>query len=265
MGIIQGQEWTFDTVASTYEKLRPGYVDELYKMLFDYISICQSNNVVEVGIGGGQATLPILKTGCNFTAVEYGEQFSKLCKEKFKGYPNFSLVTSKFENTNFEDGAYDLVYSASAFHWIPEEIGYIKVFSMLKNGGVFARFANHPYHSKGNLALSAEIDKIYELYYYKFYNKKQEIPKEYTEEQAENRAMIAKQYGFTDIRYALFYRERIFSAKEYITLLGTYSDHIAIEESIRIEFFSEIEKAITRNGGSITISDTIDLQLARKR
>ena len=45
----------------------------------------------------------------------------------------------------FSDNTFDLVFSASAFHWVPEKIGYEKVFSMLKNGGVFARFANHPY------------------------------------------------------------------------------------------------------------------------
>jgi len=136
---------------------------------------------------------------------------------------------------------------------------------MLKNGGVFARFANNPYRAKDNPSLSEEMDKIYALYYYNFYNKKQEIPKEYTEEQAKKRAFIAEKYGFSDICYALFFRERIFSAKEYTTLLGTYSDHIAIEESVRVEYFSEIEKAINKYGGSITLSDTIDLQLARKR
>lgn len=29
MSALKGLEWTFDTVASTYEKLRPGYVEEL--------------------------------------------------------------------------------------------------------------------------------------------------------------------------------------------------------------------------------------------
>lgn len=135
---------------------------------------------------------------------------------------------------------------------------------MLKNGGVFARFANHPYHDKGNPALSKEIDEIYDEYYYKFHNKKREILTEYTEEQAKARAMLASKYGFTDIRYALFYRERVFYAKEYIELLGTYSDHIAIEETIRTKFFSKIEDAINDQGGTITIYDTIDLQLARK-
>lgn len=264
MAMTKGLEWTFDTVAPVYEKLRPGYVDNLYQTIFEYIPINELSNVIEVGIGGGQATLPILKTGCRLTAVEYGENFSKLCREKFKDYPNFSIITDKFENVDFEDEAYDLVFSASAFHWVPEEIGYPKIIDMLRSGGVFARFANHPYHDKGNPALTEEIEKLYGLYYYKFYNRKQETPKEYDEEQARLRALIAEKYGFKDIRYNLFFRTRTFSAKEYITLLGTYSDHIAIEETIRMEFFLKIEEAINRHGGEITIYDTIDLQLARK-
>ena len=48
MGIIKGLEWTFDTVASIYEKLRSGYNGELYKMLFDYIPIDKSSNVFAV-------------------------------------------------------------------------------------------------------------------------------------------------------------------------------------------------------------------------
>ena len=51
----------------------------------------------------------------------------------------------------------DLVYSASAFHWIPEEIGYSKVYEMLKPGGAFARFA--------------EIDRLYARYYCPYYGR----------------------------------------------------------------------------------------------
>ena len=220
--------------------------------------------MVEVGSGGGQATLPMLKTGCSLTAVEYGRQFSECLKEKYRAYPKFSVITDKFENVAFPEGAFNLVYSASAFHWIPEEIGYKKVYSMLKTGGAFARFANHPYRNKGNPALSEEIDALYDEYYYTYYNKKREPLTEITEAQAQERAKIAERYGFSDIRYALFYRERVFSAKEYTSLLGTYSDHIAMEKTVRTRFFSKIEEAINKHGGAITIYDTIDLQLARK-
>ena len=265
MPICKGLEWTFDTVASTYEKLRPGYVSRLYETIFNYIPIDEKSNVLEIGSGGGQATAPMLTTGCQLTAVEYGEHFSELLKEKFKEFPRFSVITGKFENTPLEENGFDLVFSASAFHWVPEEIGYNKVRSILKSGGAFARFANHPYTDKGNPQLSAEIDEIYDEYYYKFHSKKREAITEYTQAQAKDLAWIAEKYGFTDIQYALFHRERVFSAKEYTELLGTYSDHIAIEEAIRIEFFSKIEEAINKHGGTITIYDTIDLQLARKQ
>ena len=264
MPVIKGLEWTFDTVAGKYEKIRPGYTDELYKMIFDYITLDNTSRVVEVGIGGGQATLPILQTGCALTAVEYGENFSKLCEEKFKEYNKFSVITDKFENVCFPDSTYDLVYSASAFHWVPEEIGYAKVFDMLKSGGVFARFANHPYRDKGNVALSDAIDDLYSKYYCAYHGKDIKGAKEYTEEQAAQRARIAEKYGFIDIKHALFYRTRSFTAKEYTELLGTYSDHIAIEENLRKEFFSKIEEAIEQYGGLFTLYDTIDLQLARK-
>ena len=264
MPVLKGLEWTFDTVASTYEKFRPGYVDELYQMIFQYVPIGETSNVLEVGIGGGQATLPILRTGCRLTAVEYGENFSQLCREKFKEYPKFTVITDKFENRDYENAAYDLVYSASAFHWVPEEIGYTKLYAMLKKGGAFARFANHPYRDKGNPALADEIQKLYEKYYYPFYHKQPTTPAEYTEQEAVERAEIAAKYGFEEIRYALLQRIRTFSADEYVTLLGTYSDHIAIEEAIRREFFEQIREAINCHGGAMNIYDTIDLQLARK-
>lgn len=85
-------------------------------MIFDYIDITENSNVVEVGSGSGQATLPILQTGCKLTAIEYGEQFSKLLLDKYKEYKNFSVITDKFENTEFENDSVDLVFSATALY-----------------------------------------------------------------------------------------------------------------------------------------------------
>lgn len=153
----------------------------------------------------------------------------------------------------------DLIYSASAFHWIPEETGYKKVYDMLKSGGAFARFANHPYKDKGREELHEAIQKIYAVYM-----PDAPGPREYSANDAEERAGIARKYGFVDISAHLYHRTRSFDAKGYVSLLGTYSDHIAIEENTRKKFFSEIEKTINALGGQITIYDTIDLQLARK-
>lgn len=259
MSVIKGLEWTFNTQAEKYEKMRPGYVVELYDDIFKLVNLNSNSNVIEIGIGGGQATLPILKTGCKLTAVEYGENLAKVCCEKFKDYHNFSTVVSKFEDSSFESNLYDLIFSASAFHWVSEEIGYRKVFDLLKSGGVFARFANHPYKDKGREGLHEAFQKIYSVYMPESF-----ACNEYSEQDASNRSDIAKKYGFVNISYKLYHRTRTFTSKEYIELLGTYSDHIAIEDNTRNKFFSEIEAVIDDFGGQITIYDTIDLQLARK-
>jgi len=264
MTMNKGKEWTFNTVADAYEKIRPGYPDELYQALFAYAPLSQSSRAVEIGIGGGQATPPVLKTGCTLTAVEYGDQLAQLCREKFSDYPRFSVITGKFEDAGLPEDSFDLVYSASAFHWVPEETGYPKVFRILKPGGAFARFANHPYQAKDDPALFDEIERAYAEYYYPYYHKQPGKISEYTEEQAAARATIADKYGFTDTQYMLFHRIRILSAAEYRMLISTYSDHITIENSIRERFFDVIEDAINRHGGSVSIFDTIDMQLARK-
>ena len=264
MPMNHGKEWTFNTVADAYEKIRPAYPDELYQALFAYAPLDASCSAAEVGIGGGQATLPVLKTGCMLTAVEYGNQLAQLCREKFSGYPRFSVITGRFEDADLPEDSFDLVYSASAFHWIPEETGYPKVFRMLKPGGAFARFANHPYQAKDNPALFKEIQDAYAEYYYPYYKKQPGKLGEYTEVQAAERAAVAGKYGFTDMRYMLFHRVRTLSAAEYRMLISTYSDHITIEEGIRERFFDAIEETINRHGGSISIFDTLDLQMARK-
>lgn len=259
MASAKGLEWTFDTVAELYEKARPEYVDALYRRIFDYIAIDESSSVLEIGIGAGEATQPMLRTGCKLTAVEYGESFAALCRRKFSGYPRFSVIRGRFEETEFADRTFDLVYCASAFHWIPEQVGYAKVFSMLKTEGVFACFDNHPFEDKGRPELADEIQRLYARYMGSAGR-----PKEYDIEAARRKAAVALRYGFRDIACELFHRQRTLSAEEYVALLGTYSDHIALEAGLRSEFYRRIEDAIDSHGGEITIYDTIDLRIAIK-
>ncbi len=259
MAIVKNLETTFNAVYSEYDKWRPTYIAELYRDIFTYKQIDRSSHILEIGIGTGQATLPFLERGCSLTAIELGDKLAKYVKQKFSNYKNFTVINSAFQDFECPPNSFDIIFSASAFHWIPEETGYTKVYEMLKSGGVFARFANHPYKDKEREEIHVAMQKIYAIY----------MPgvsggTEYSEEDAKNRADISKKYGFVDVNYMLYHRTRTFNAKEYISLLGTYSDHIAIEEQKRLKFFAEIQKVIEDLGNKITMYDTIDLQLARK-
>jgi hypothetical protein len=154
-----------------------------------------------------------------------------------------------------------MVYSASAFHWVPEEVGYPKVYRLLKSGGTFARFANHPYKDKENEAIHVGMQQVYA----KYMPVKDIGPvAEYNEEKAKIRADIAKKYGFIDVSYRMYYQKRVFDAESYAELISTYSDHRALGEEQLAVFTNEIKGVLNRFGGKINIYDTIDLQLARK-
>ena len=144
-------------------------------------------------------------------------------------------------------------------------LGYPKVFSLLKEGGIFAQFANHPDPYIENPELGPELSRLYDKYFYSFCKNKKIKFSGFTEEKAKVTTETAKKYGFQDCRYFLFRRIRTFSAKEYIGLLSTYSDHIALKEPIRTEFFSNIEEVINNHGGAIKIRDTLELQLSTKK
>lgn len=112
MPVIEGLSWTFDTVTQEFDKWSPTYNKELYEDLFAYKKIDNQSKVLEIGIGTGKATVPVLQTGCHLTAVELGKNLSDFCRIKFNDYPNFSVENTAFENFSTALSSYDLIYSA---------------------------------------------------------------------------------------------------------------------------------------------------------
>lgn len=98
--------------------------------------------MLEIGSGTGQASEPILKTGCDDTAIEHGENFTSFMQNKFGRYQNFHIVNADFEDYSFNENIYDLAYSAATIQWIPEEIAFTKTYRMLKPGGHHAKNGN---------------------------------------------------------------------------------------------------------------------------
>lgn len=263
---INGQEWTFDTVAEEYDKWRPTYVNDLYQDIFDYSGIASGSYALEIGIGTGQATRPILDKGCKVTAIELGEQLAKIAERNFIDYKNFTVVNSSFEEYVCPDNMFELIYSASAFHWIDEQEGYSKVFQKLKKGGAFARFASHPFYDiEGQEELYERIQAVYFKY---MPNPSGAVTpkkiKRYTEEDAVRRSEIAGKYGFTDIVTKVYYRDLIYNSEEYAKRLSIESDKIALDDTTRRKLLTGIKEAVVAYGGTIIIRDMIDLNLARK-
>jgi ubiquinone/menaquinone biosynthesis C-methylase UbiE len=54
---------TFDRTALLYDKVRPGYPEELFEDVVSLSGVPAGGRVLEVGCGTGQATLPLARRG----------------------------------------------------------------------------------------------------------------------------------------------------------------------------------------------------------
>lgn len=248
----------FDEDVDNYDKMRPTYVKELYDNVIQFSNLNGSKTALEIGIGTGQATMPFLQTGCRLEAVELGENMAEFVKHKFSDYQNFNVINAGFEEVKLNPDSYDLIYSATAFHWIPQEIGYPKALDLLKNGGTLALFWNHP--SMGDNELYTKMQEVYSKYRP---GVKATVHK-FSEDKCLEIAKTIQKYGFADVEYKVYHAKRILDAQQYVSLLNTYSDHRAMQSESRSLLEGGLTDVINQYGGKIEIQDTIDLYLGRK-
>lgn len=248
----------FNEDTYTYDKYRPTYPKELFEVIFSYAKVNADSRLLEIGIGTGQATVPFLETGCILTAVELGDQLSVFTANKFKKYNNFNIVNNDFIYTPVKPNAFDLIYSATAFHWLPANTAYQKIKKCLTKGGTLALFWNHPFPNREHDLSNIANKRVYD----KFYPSEHE-PREFSEQDCEQYVRALKQHGFTDIQCKLFHRTRTLTTDAYIQLLNTYSDYRGLDPATKSAFETDMRKAIDGAGGNIHIYDTIDLYLAR--
>jgi len=252
-------KYLFDEVVSNYEKRRPNYGVKLFEDVIKYADIDIDSSIIEVGCGTGQATEPFLKTKCKVKAVELGKNLASYTRKKFKDYTNLEVIRSAFEDYECDDNKFDMLYSATTFHWIPAEIGYEKAYRIIKTGGTLALFWNRP-SSKEN-PLHQKIQSIYNEYLPQWSRKG-------TNDDDTSKYASAidkmKHYGFCDIDLRIYHNTRTMTGVEYIELLNTYSDHIALSKSIQLPFFDAIRTAIEEFDNELIINDIVDLYLARK-
>jgi len=258
----------FDDIVLDYDRLRPEYPGALFEDAIAYTG--PGKKALEIGAGTGKATGPFLAAGFAVTAVEPGENMAAFLLEKYRG-ENLSAVTSAFEDAPLDDDSYDLIYAASAFHWVDANLGCPKVFRLLKHGGALA-LMRYNVNPAGNGALGEEIRALYDRHYFSFYESRKWLREE-TEFDYWSPAGIKRgygfegmgAYGFADITKKQYDTIRSFGAEEYIAWLGTMSDHRSLPEGNRNALFAGIKDAINRHGGQYRMSIMFQLYMGRKR
>jgi SAM-dependent methyltransferase len=127
----------FDRAVDRYERARHGYPPSLFDDLFALLPAgCQ---VCEVGPGTGQATGDLLARGAQVTAVELGRAMADRLITRFGHHPGLlEVINAPFERAALADDAFDAVFSATAYHWVPTWARTEQPARVLHRAGVLA-------------------------------------------------------------------------------------------------------------------------------
>ncbi len=236
-----------------FDKYRYRYNNALFADVIAFSHLDATKKALEIGPGTGQATTPILESGCSYLAIELGENFTAYMKQRFASYPNFQIIHGDFETYPFDSKTFDLVYSAATIQWIPEDLAFPKIYQMLKPGGTLAMFKSHDDYKTPNPALYEEIQQVYAKFF------KPEIP--YTRKFDYAHATA---YGFTDFECREYMEKIEFTADEYLSYIHIHCDHLTLTEPHRSRFSAGIRDVISRYGGSISVHKQTILYLVKK-
>ena len=114
----------FDTIPEAFDRHRTRYCPELFSSLLAQSRVTARSSVLELGPGTGQATDPVLDTGCDYTGIELGGNFARVLEQKYGPRTNFHLIHDDFITHDFGNATYDLIYSAATIQWIPEPTAF---------------------------------------------------------------------------------------------------------------------------------------------
>jgi ubiquinone/menaquinone biosynthesis C-methylase UbiE len=239
---------TFNRVAKLYDEMRPGYPEALIGDVLSLSGIPPDGRILEIGCGAGQATLPLARRGYAMLCLDIGKDLISITARKCRPYPKVEFRLAAFEDWAPEGAPFDLAVSASAFHWVPPEIGYPKVARVLKKTGAFAILRNH--HPTPYTGFHLAAQEVYRRC-------APELAKENANKSHEDgiRSTVA-QFDATGLFGPVTVRRypwsRQFNSEEYLKLLETYSNHHNLPEGKKKALYQGIKEMIERHGGVIT-------------
>jgi SAM-dependent methyltransferase len=257
---------TFDEAASLYDEVRPGYPEDLFEDIVSLSGIPAGGRILEIGCGTGQATVPFARRGYRILCIELGENMAALARANLKWYPRAEVRTGAFEESSLQEEAFDLAFSATAFHWLDPAIAYPKAAGALRDGGSLALFWNVHVHSDASEGFFEAAQIIYE-------REAPEIvgPEDYRglprPHEVPDRTEEIQNTGFFGSITRHHYRWDVtYDCRDYLRVLSTYSGHRSLGDDTRERLFRGIADLIDNSfDGRIVKGYLTTLYVAKRK
>jgi SAM-dependent methyltransferase len=128
----------FGLDAANYHAARPRYPEAVWAALRDRAGLRPGIDILEIGAGTGLATEPLLAAGPKrLVAVEPDARLAEFLRQRLDD-PRLEVIAAPFEETALAPASFDLVASATAFHWLDAVPALRRIHELLRPHGAIA-------------------------------------------------------------------------------------------------------------------------------
>lgn len=253
---------TFDSAADRYHAARPEYPEPLFETLIEVTGLRRGDRLLEVGCGSGKATLPLARRGFGITCLEIGPGLAAAARSNLAGFPDVDVIEADFETWQPRWGErFDLVFAATAWHWLDPAVRYRRAWRLLRPGGHLAIWSAAHVFPEGGDTFFAELQEVYD----EIGSGARDATWPRPGELADDRHEIEGTGLFEDLLVRHFDWEVTYDAEGYLRLLDTFSGHIAMRAWQRDRLHGEIRRRLAqRPGGRLRRHWGAVLQIARR-
>lgn len=254
---------TFDAAADIYHQARTRYPDALYDRLAAVTGLGQGTAVLELGPATGVATEELARRGAVITAVELGENLVAEARRNLAGFPAVEVLHGSFDTWEPPAwGAFDVVVAASCWHWMDPDTRDERAHRHLRPGGHLAHWsASHVIPVDGD-SFFEELQEVYDEIGEGMEGGWREIR---PGELPERREEIEASGLFEVVGVDQYDWEETYDAEAFISVLDTFSGHIAMTAAQRDRLYSEIRRRLAaRSDGTLRRHYGAALHIARR-
>jgi SAM-dependent methyltransferase len=227
---------TFDRASDIYQRARPEYPASLFDHVLEVTQLADHARLLEVGCATGKATLPLARRGFRITCVEPGLALAAAARRNLAQF-EVEIVRAQFEDWTPTGDPFEMVYAATAWHWVDPTVRYAKAAQVLQSRGYLAFWsAVHVFPSDGD-PFFVDIQHVYDEI---GEGMPPDTPLPRPGELDDEREQIEASGLFEVLDICQFDWETVYDADGYIDLLNTFSGHIAMQEWQRERLYAEI-------------------------
>jgi SAM-dependent methyltransferase len=243
---------SFNAVADSYDRLRPRYPEVLFDDLLGITAAGPDARLLEIGAGPGVATLPLARRGLRVVALEPGPSLAAVARRNVTAFPRVEVRQVSFEEASLPASFFDVVVSASAWHWVDPVKGPDLVAEVLKPGGAIALWGAGP--RNGDDAFEAASLAVHERWVSNF----------------DPHPMLGRNENIVnDTRFGSLERRSYrfvvsYQTADYLRLLDTYSSYRLLAADTREGLFRDLATLVDQQfGGVVVRSHETSLLVAR--